>query len=305
MIRQNYSMETVACDFCGENDSKFVFKKPDTCFWQDFREFTVVECKKCGLGYLNPRPTQKTISYFYPQSYYDDFSKDFYLRYLPRETQFLPYLTQENVLDIGCARGHFLACLKQIYPAIKTYGVDLFSGGVNFQNIQFYPSDLMTARFNSDFFDIITAWGVMEHVYSPNDYFKEIARILKKGGKFIFLVPNLRSFWGSAGYWEDVPRHLYFFSEESLKKYGMKYGLKINNVVYDDTIWDGRGSGTFRVKIARFIGASWEKQRKNMLSKWQIKMLGLGSWLDSRIFRWHWEALLRRSGTMIVEMQKQ
>ena len=48
-------------------------------------------------------------------------------------------------------------------------------------------TDLISARYNSNFFDIITLWDVIEHVKNPHEVINEISRILSPGG-FVFLV---------------------------------------------------------------------------------------------------------------------
>jgi len=49
--------------------------------------------------------------------------------------------------------------------------------------------DLMDQNFVDNAFDIILSEHVMEHVGDPHKAFKEICRILKPGGKFIFSIP--------------------------------------------------------------------------------------------------------------------
>lgn len=48
--------------------------------------------------------------------------------------------------------------------------------------------------FKDKSFDTVTAGEVIEHLYNPLGFIKEVERILKVGGKFIFSTPN-RS-WG-------------------------------------------------------------------------------------------------------------
>ncbi len=53
-------------------------------------------------------------------------------------------------------------------------------------------------------FDIVVSQDVMEHVYNPEKAFKEIARVLKAGGAYIFTVPLVNKFnptqrWATLG----------------------------------------------------------------------------------------------------------
>ena len=64
------SLETVACDLCGEKDSEVVVRQRDLLHHVSPDEFSVVRCLNCGLLYLNPRPTPADIGRYYPEQYY-------------------------------------------------------------------------------------------------------------------------------------------------------------------------------------------------------------------------------------------
>jgi hypothetical protein len=59
--------------------------------------------------------------------------------------------------------------------------------------IEFIPGDLTNTDFPDNFFDIITCISVVEHGVNEEKYFKEMHRILKKGGLLIT----------STDYWES------------------------------------------------------------------------------------------------------
>lgn len=50
--------------------------------------------------------------------------------------------------------------------------------------------DVTKLPFRSEAFDLVTANMVVEHLDNPNDQFKEISRILKPKGVFLFHTPN-------------------------------------------------------------------------------------------------------------------
>ena len=60
-------------------------------------------------------------------------------------------------------------------------------------NIELIPGDLTRTSFPDDYFDIITCLSVIEHGVNDVQYFKEMNRILKKGGLLIT----------STDYWES------------------------------------------------------------------------------------------------------
>ncbi len=64
--------------------------------------------------------------------------------------------------------------------------------------------------------DCVTLWHVLEHLYDPVLWLKEIKRILKDDGKCIIALPNIKSadaeWFGNEWAALDVPRHLWHFS---------------------------------------------------------------------------------------------
>jgi ubiquinone/menaquinone biosynthesis C-methylase UbiE len=47
--------------------------------------------------------------------------------------------------------------------------------------------------FSNEAFDLVVCLWVLEHVDTPNTVLREVRRVLKPGGHFVFLTPNLRN----------------------------------------------------------------------------------------------------------------
>ena len=47
-------METVSCDLCGSTKYDFVTKQTDLIHLSTKDDFSIVECRECGLNYTNP-----------------------------------------------------------------------------------------------------------------------------------------------------------------------------------------------------------------------------------------------------------
>jgi 2-polyprenyl-3-methyl-5-hydroxy-6-metoxy-1,4-benzoquinol methylase len=301
---EKIAMEHILCDLCGQDNYSIKYLKPDTYLWLNRFEYSIVKCKTCGLTYVNPRPTQESIAYFYPNNYYigRDSSKQ-QDRY-KKQIKFLPTLNNENILDIGCAKGDFLISLKKKYPAISVTGVDYFSDGVNSDEIVFIKKLLFDAELTHNYFHLITAWAVFEHLHEPMLYFQEVSKLLKSSGVFVFLVTNSNSLYGKLAYREDIPRHTYHFSEKTLMQYAEKTGLILEEVIYDDAIFDGRGCGTIKNFVRKLFSLSIEDVFHTKLNYIQRIVLKFGSLMDKIIFSAHWERKIRKSGIIIVKMRK-
>ena len=64
------NMEMVACDLCKSEQSEVVTRQRDLLLEVSNDEFTIVRCHKCGLIYLNPRPSKELLGSYYPTAYY-------------------------------------------------------------------------------------------------------------------------------------------------------------------------------------------------------------------------------------------
>jgi SAM-dependent methyltransferase len=85
-----------------------------------------------------------------------------------------------------------------------------------------FVGDAAQAPFPAGFFDVVTAFDVLEHVYDPREFLRKVMEWLKPGGIFHALVPNVASWearlFGSYWFGLDLPRHLFHFSPQSLRK---------------------------------------------------------------------------------------
>ena len=57
-------LEYINCDLCGADETEFLFVANENQFHLD-GQFNVVKCKKCGLVYVNPRPTKENIGFYH------------------------------------------------------------------------------------------------------------------------------------------------------------------------------------------------------------------------------------------------
>jgi SAM-dependent methyltransferase len=297
-------LEEVPCDLCGGRETRERYKKPDSRRWVSLYEFPVVECASCRLVYVNPRPTPSGMASFYDQGYHEGRDTKKHRRRYARQLAFLPDLEDQRILDVGCARGDFLAFALERHPRLRAFGVDAYSSGVRDGRIVFQGKALPDCRFPDEEFDLVTAWAVFEHLHQPSLYFQEVRRILKRGGRFIFLVTNSESLWGRRAYGEDVPRHTYHFSPGVLEKYAKKHEFTVAHVTFDDGIFDGRGKGTFRWMLSQAAGVTWPAYYRRDMSLFQGAARLLGKAIDGVVFSLHWEARLKRSGIVVAEFRR-
>jgi SAM-dependent methyltransferase len=96
------------------------------------------------------------------------------------------------LLDAGCGRD--APVLKRFHGKVrKLIGIDLveFDANAIGTDIEVLNSDLTQIKLTNASIDIAISRGVLEHIEKPLLAYREIFRILKPGGYFIFLTPNL------------------------------------------------------------------------------------------------------------------
>lgn len=253
------------CELCGNKDFKFLFKGKDKLLGIG-GDFNLFECKKCEVIFLNPQPSYKELEKYYSNKkyyslkkidtiskklkiklslykiYFNSNEKNIFLKILFYPLKFIVRGTKiakdARLLDVGCGSGQFLYEMKQF--GLRTCGVepgDFDRKTSKKENLNIFHGELKSARFHSNYFDIITLNHVLEHVNNPYETINEIYRILKNGGTFILGVPNTHSLsrmiFGSNWLALDVPRHLINYSDKNLKYLLKKEGFKVEKIRYN------------------------------------------------------------------------
>jgi 2-polyprenyl-3-methyl-5-hydroxy-6-metoxy-1,4-benzoquinol methylase len=219
-------METVNCNLCGSALSEEVFQAPDAHHPSD-EMFTVVRCMNCGLNFLNPRPTVEEMQQHYPSDYFCSESLASARKRYRIQANLVESLSTESklLLDVGCANGDFPRFMKGLGWTVE--GVEVALQSADIDDFHVYRCPFTEAPIPKERFDVVTMWAVLEHVHDPMGYFRMANSVLKKNGYIIFATNHVHSLFPSSQYREDIPRHLYCFTEASLRKYMEVNGFEV------------------------------------------------------------------------------
>ena len=263
-VRIDQHMELVNCNLCGSDRWRKVYTKPDVGFFRslDSRRnpkewFDVVECNNCGLGFVNPRPTRSEMSLYYPREFFQYFhdQASFHQRRYAAEASFLADISRDcrkpRLLDIGCAGGEFPRFMQRFGWEVE--GVEIADSADPITDFPIHEGEFPNISLDEPSYDAITAWAVLEHVHDPAAHFRKAGRLLKPGGKFVFLVTNFASTSSRHLFREDIPRHLYFFTKGTVKQYLELAGLKLDQAVYDDSIYGMQPANWMRYLLYKLI----------------------------------------------------
>ncbi len=252
-------MENIRCDYCDSNVTKLLFSKKDK-FGLSNCDFQVVQCQKCGLIYVNPRPSQDEIAKFYPDTYswkktltaesaitkivrkLEGIYRNHLLHYEASKVVKAVKGKTGKLLDVGCGTGDRLDVFRRI--GFDTYGVEISSSAEfakEHYGLNVKQGDLFDANYPDSFFDVITLHNVLEHTHSPHKIIRELYRILKEDGIAVIQVPNTNciQFKLFKGKWAavDVPRDLYYFNVSLLEKALEKENFKVVKVDHFNSLW--------------------------------------------------------------------
>ena len=95
------------------------------------------------------------------------------------------------VLDIGC--GRTAPNLVQLVGKAKTLiGIDVIDFTLEDERVELFTNDVTDMKDVADSsIDIAYSRAVMEHLPDPEGAYRELARVLKPGGSYIFITPSI------------------------------------------------------------------------------------------------------------------
>ncbi len=148
-----------------------------------------------------------------------------------------------RILDIGCQSGDL--CHELTQNGHEAYGVDVVEELIAEAHRRFPQNNFKCADcenglpFENNFFDVVWAGDIIEHIHFTDVFTNEINRVLKIGGFFVLSTPmhnRLKNIIISLCRFEkhfdpEFP-HLRFYTLNSLKNVLEKRGFNIEEVRY-------------------------------------------------------------------------
>lgn len=140
--------------------------------------------------------------------------------------------SDKKLLDVGCGTGDFLKIAKDNNWAVS--GIEPNDEAREIANQKTNNSVFKIEQlldFETQSFDVITLWHVLEHLPKLEDHMSVFKSLLKPNGTLIIAVPNYKSYDAHyyKNYWAayDVPRHLWHFSKTSITKLVSKENMEL------------------------------------------------------------------------------
>ena len=248
--------DTIWCDQCGSAEARPVAEGSDREYPTTPDMFRVVECVRCGLWYLNPRPAVTELDTIYPGNYHaynirppasqgeeakplvTRFRHWLYSQRFHHPLRFLREKGNLDLLDIGCGDGWMLDLYKIAGAGrITTFGVDFKDSICDVARS--YGHTVYCGRFEdldlNRKFDLINMSHVIEHVSSPTEVARKSFALLRPGGVFVLETPN-KDTWDCRKYqavaWGayHIPRHWNLYDPRTIRRLGESAGFQLREV---------------------------------------------------------------------------
>lgn len=228
--------EIINCLFCSSDKAVQFRKRAD-----------IVECSSCGIVYLRTRPTQESMYEIY-QSYANDSShmkppgdinetKKSGLRreYFVKEVLELMKDTG-TWLDVGCGWGALLDHVRE--KGFTPKGIELTRNCLDFATMQLLipvsNSQLIDSKIDPSSCNVVSMVHVFEHLPYPRQALKKTHDVLKPGGFFCGIVPNIASFCSDIAkenwVWLDETHHYVHYSPITLKQKLEEAGFEVQHL---------------------------------------------------------------------------
>lgn len=186
-----------------------------------------------------------------------------------RQIRYLSAQKKGSLLDIGSGTGWFLENMQRLGWNVRGLDIDETSAEkVRKRGIPVDLGFLEDQPYLDESFDVITMAHVIEHLHDPMNALAICLRILKPGGSFVILTPNIESLGHDIfqASWQplEAPRHLNIFSVGSMQFALEKTGFQIERL---DTLNDIASSVWIKSQAIQKTGGYSAREKGNLLSR--------------------------------------
>lgn len=146
-----------------------------------------------------------------------------------------------RVLDVGCGAGQVAKAVKRVRPDLDVSGCDVSRSALESaarvaEGVRFELATAERLPYADGEMDFVWIFDVLEHVDSPEQVLREVARVLKPGGGFHIVLPlegqprTLYRLVGCGTRWTAKVRHgghIQIFSADRFRSMAAECGLPV------------------------------------------------------------------------------
>ena len=209
------------CTICGNTSSRFLCRKDEAGYHI---------CPECRVIFQYPPPPPDAMLSYADAEYekgglYREYveSREMKLEHFRRRLErLLPRVHRGRLLDIGCSCGYFMEVAAA--SGFEVEGLEFSRAAIAAADPSMRPRIYCSSADefeSSQFYDLITAFDLIEHVPQPKDFLRKVRRLLAPGGWLAMATPDaghsLRYLMGSSWPMLQPMQHLTIFSRRAMR----------------------------------------------------------------------------------------
>ena len=255
-VKRQPELAKILCNTCGADETQLLWKiaVSETKYNIDpSLKFNIVRCQQCGLIYINPRLTENDTDNIYIEclkhfpeeeiKQSDARRKSDAVRHLLQLKKLIP---SGKLLELGFGFGTFLKEAHDAgYDAIGIEMSEEHYTNCKKMGLNVIHDRIQNVSFSKEYFDIIYANQLFEHLYDPKGVLEIASPFLKMGGILMVGVPNIGCLSAKihGKKWEHLSpvEHLFYYNYKTLSHLFSRCGFK----VIDNPVIFPRCSGAF------------------------------------------------------------
>lgn len=239
LLERKSEFVDVGCPACGSRNHKHRFIK---------YELNYVDCQECQSMFITPRPTPQVLDYYYSNSenyaYWNEFifpaSEDARRKniFQPRAERLAEAVKKFGVsrnmlLEVGSGFGTFAKCVQELNLFDRIVAIEPtpdLAQTCRDKGLEVLESPFEHLDFSAYQASVVAAFEVIEHLFSPKEFFDTAYNVLEPGGLVVVSCPNGKGFdvemlqeLASA---VDV-EHLNYFNPKSLSRLAESCGFTV------------------------------------------------------------------------------
>lgn len=232
------------CCICGNLDVTPIAVGEDFEYHSCVDSFVMVQCNRCKLVFLNPRPSRADLDVINPPNYhaYGFTAQNYGFVYSVRNRLEAKRLLQvcsdlkpdARILDIGCGDGFHLDLLRRFgKPSWSLEGLDASPVAVAHacrRGLHVQQGFIEDSTLPQSSYDLILLIATIEHVENPRTFLRAARDLLAPDGRILIVTDNVGSL--SFPMWKDrhwggyhFPRHFNLFTKDTLRKLAFVSGF--------------------------------------------------------------------------------
>jgi 2-polyprenyl-3-methyl-5-hydroxy-6-metoxy-1,4-benzoquinol methylase len=169
-------------------------------------------CDNCETLYISPRPTPEILEKYYTSSenyaYWNQFifpASEAVRRekiFRPRAERVLDICRRYNVptdalLEVGAGFGTFCEEMRRLAVFRRVLAVEptpQLAQTCRERGIEVIEKPVEQIQFEHETINVIVCFEVLEHLFSPQDFVRQCARLLQPDGLLVVTCPNVKGF---------------------------------------------------------------------------------------------------------------